>query len=638
MNTFLNRFVLAGFLAVCALFFFSPIVRAAVTTDALGWTVITPSSDSIIVYVSNAGSDSNDGLTPATAKATIAGANALMRDGYPDHMRLRRGDTFVSNLAVGSARQWKSGRSAAEPIVMESYGSTGARPVIKISSNFINHDGALRNYQAFIGLDIYKSNSDPASPDFTNVSCDLAMRFVGGGDKILVEDCRFRFCGVVVQSYRNFVYTNFAFYRNIVTDTWAHLSSTSDSGKIQGMYVSGVNGYRIEENFYDHNGWSVVVAGAGAHRLNHNLYISANNFAGGVIRGNIFARGAAHGMQARSGGVFNRNLFVLNAVGFNTGYTDGPADPNVLTFANSAVDNVILNGRSMGADTNLPRTGAVWGIWKQPTIPNMVLDTNIVANRVGTIGNFAAMPGVANLLNNIIYLWEPARNMTNPSWPHPGDDLGDFYASTGGSNSTIAYLNALRDRPTRTFPWNMTAYAAINYIRAGFNKPPVTGLFNYSVSNLLAYGGFEPDAATTFGDMPTTYTLGTGPLNKWQARVGVGGQSSTYLVESGNHYIRAGSGNTPGTFQAILYPGAGSKVLTYSYRGAATVRVYTGAAGNTISKFTGATNLTLVQSFTNTPQATWTPASHNVTLSGSPSYVVIQLRGGDFDDISFASP
>ena len=60
-----------------------------------GWTVLAPSPDSITVYVSSSeGDDSNDGLTPATAKRSIDAASVLIRDGYPDWLLLKRGDTF----------------------------------------------------------------------------------------------------------------------------------------------------------------------------------------------------------------------------------------------------------------------------------------------------------------------------------------------------------------------------------------------------------------------------------------------------------------------------------------------------------------------------------------------------------------
>src|SRR4051812_9806809 len=62
-------------LAAAALAAFHSVI-AGVTRDANGWTQVTPSSDSRVVYVSSSsGNDANDGLTEATAKATINGAS-----------------------------------------------------------------------------------------------------------------------------------------------------------------------------------------------------------------------------------------------------------------------------------------------------------------------------------------------------------------------------------------------------------------------------------------------------------------------------------------------------------------------------------------------------------------------------------
>jgi hypothetical protein len=232
----LPRFAWTSHLAAYALLLLLPLInsRATVTTDSLGWTVITPSTDSRIVYVSNAGNDTWDGLTTATPKATIAGADALIRDGYPDQMLLRLGDTFTQTLTTVAQLRWKNGRNANEPLVMSYYGSSGARPVIKVSPRFIDHNGLARNYQAFIGLDIYSSHSDPASSDYTGVSCDAALRLVGGGANIIVEDCRFRFNQTTIQSYNGLFYTNFQFTRNVVTDSWT-LNSSTTNNNMQGI-------------------------------------------------------------------------------------------------------------------------------------------------------------------------------------------------------------------------------------------------------------------------------------------------------------------------------------------------------------------------------------------------------------------
>ncbi len=75
-------------------------------------------------YVSAAGSNTADGLTPATAWQTIARVNSAFSSIIAgDTIFFRRGDTFYGTLLVG-----KSGTSTA-PIVFSAYG-TGAKPVI----------------------------------------------------------------------------------------------------------------------------------------------------------------------------------------------------------------------------------------------------------------------------------------------------------------------------------------------------------------------------------------------------------------------------------------------------------------------------------------------------------------------------
>ncbi len=726
-------------------------VSAGVTRDANGWTQVTPSSDSRLVYVSNAGNDANDGLSPSTAKATIAAANSLIRDGYPDHLLLRRGDTFVLSGGLGA---WKSGRSATEPIVFSYYGSSGARPVVKITNEFINHNGSVRNYQFFKGVDIYKSNSDPSSSDFTNTSSTTAVRFVGGGANLRIEDCRFRFLEVVIQSHEGGVYTDVEFRRNIVLDAWRHNTYTTEAN-IQGLFVMLVDGYLIEENFFDHNGWNESVSNAGPNMYNHNIYVQYDNAEGGIMRGNIITRGAAHGLQARSGGEIDRNLFALNAIGFNIGGVQEPTDPDVETWPNFAHDNVVLNGRKMGPFLDRVRTEAIWGIWEDRFVQGASVDGNIVANRLES-GQNASYNGVENMDfgSNISYNWDPSLDTNNPAWPHPNDDLGDYNASIGGTNSTTAYLNTLRNRALGSLPWNLTAYAAINYIRAGFLMPPIGGVYAYpggdttpvvtiaatipsaaepstngrftltaspsptssiTVSlnrsgtatngldyqtipatvtigtsgtaivnvtviddalveaaetvllgvaagsgytvgspssatvtitsndsgggSLLSYGTFEPNQSTVLADMPTTYTVGSGVTSKWIGRVGpVSSQNTTYQTSGSNHYVTiGGSANTNGALQVVTWPGSGTRQVSFKYRGnGSQVRIYGANTGNTINKFDGGNTLTLLHTISNANASAWTTKTQNVTLSGSYNYLVIALRGGDFDDVSIA--
>src|SRR6185436_13199158 len=79
--------------------------EAGITARAAGWTVITPSTDSRIIYVSSSGgADTNSGLSKTTPKKTIAAGKALLRNGYPDWLLLKRGDSFNEGEGLG---HWK---------------------------------------------------------------------------------------------------------------------------------------------------------------------------------------------------------------------------------------------------------------------------------------------------------------------------------------------------------------------------------------------------------------------------------------------------------------------------------------------------------------------------------------------------
>src|SRR4051794_32340881 len=102
----------------CAYFTMDPFearILMSVALDSNGWTSITPSSDTHVIYVSNSGgSDSNNGLSPAAPPKSIAAAKALVRSGSPDWLLLKRGDTWQEGFG-----NWKySGRSADEPILI----------------------------------------------------------------------------------------------------------------------------------------------------------------------------------------------------------------------------------------------------------------------------------------------------------------------------------------------------------------------------------------------------------------------------------------------------------------------------------------------------------------------------------------
>src|SRR5205823_3879820 len=116
------------------------------------------------VYVSTSGSDGNSGLSSSSPVKSLSKAASLLRNGFADHMLLKRGDTFS-----GSFPTWtKSGRSAQEPMLIGTYGS-GNRPVIATGTS----NGLLANTKNPVnnliidGIQFYANHRDPNSSSFS---------------------------------------------------------------------------------------------------------------------------------------------------------------------------------------------------------------------------------------------------------------------------------------------------------------------------------------------------------------------------------------------------------------------------------------------------------------------------------------
>ena len=84
-----------------------PPTVAGFAIGANGLPIIAPQSNSRVIYVSSStGSDSNTGLSPNSPLKTIAAGEALLRNGYPDQLLLKAGDTFVNQSFGDLTRQW----------------------------------------------------------------------------------------------------------------------------------------------------------------------------------------------------------------------------------------------------------------------------------------------------------------------------------------------------------------------------------------------------------------------------------------------------------------------------------------------------------------------------------------------------
>jgi hypothetical protein len=497
-------------------------MSAGVEIDSHGWTQVAPSSDSRVVYVSNStGDDSNDGLSPERALATIAAGNRLLRDGYPDQLLLRRGDTFTE-AEVSTFGRWKNGRSLDEPLILGAYGTEVARPIIEVNNPLIDHDGDRRHYLMILGIDFYAPESDPTSERFTETPSPTALRLIGRGDGLHIEDCRFRYTNVVIQGLWDVFYRNVFFRRNIVFGAWINDSST-EGNSISGLFVNNIDGpCVVEENFFDQNGWNPTVADAGRSQDSHNVHFAFGSHEGLIFRGNISTRSSSHGVMADSGGIIERNLFAYNSIGATLGVPWWFENGQGYTFQNRAEENVILNGSRMSEnEETIHQTISVFGLEAKLVVASF--RDNVIANPA-TGGAVKAFNGASSpFTGSVIYGWDRRYNTAvDSTWPHPEADLADYYASVGGEQSVEAYLNWLRERPPGTLPWEMSAYAAIDYFRQGFNLSPVQGYYPQGIElpNIPAESlSLSPATITLVADLSTTLHPSLNPTNTSDQRL-----------------------------------------------------------------------------------------------------------------------
>jgi hypothetical protein len=332
------------------------------TFTADGWTTFAPSSDSLVVYVSaSTGDDQNDGLSESTAKETISAGLALMRHGFPDWLLLRKGDTFPATDVPSGGYKWiASGRSPTEPQLFSSFGPLGtARPLIQTAGKPALRCSAggdsppVLEHVAVVGLEFSALPRDVATSTPTGVRLQMNM------DDFLLEDCKItNFGDGITAQLTGGALHGIKIRRNVIANCYA-----GDGSHAQGIYCDEVVDLLIEENVIDHGGWVENVPGSNPPDIfKHAIYIQGDA-QGVTVRGNILSNPSSHGLQMRSGGVANDNLFLRNAVAL------------LMAGDGEARGNVILDGKDI--DAGLPRRQA---LHIQNVDDGVLVSHNIIAN------------------------------------------------------------------------------------------------------------------------------------------------------------------------------------------------------------------------------------------------------------------
>jgi hypothetical protein len=383
----------------------------SVSTNANGWTVVTPDANSRVIYVSTSGSDSNSGLSPSAPVATLAKATSLVRSGDPDEILLQSGDVWHGQ----SFSDWTaSGEDANDPIVVSYYG-TGALPVVDPGNYYAGFtvygqygsDAGNVSFLDIIGINFYCQNRDPNSSTYNGDQGGGVSGFQDWtpGQDVRLEDDQFSYFhnNIDIEAI-NGPQTDMTVYRCVSDYSW---SATSHS---QGLYSNMTDSLSIIQSTFDHNGWNDLIPGAEQQGYNHDIYCSYDT-TNVTIQGCILAEASFAGIMARSGGNIDNNAFIDDTIAVSYGDATG-AHSTPGGVSGSLVGNVIvgdhaLNGLEYGQGFDIGNT-------KSLVVSNNIFtdDTQLAKPAIdldyasGTDNPQDAV-GLNNttITNNIIYGW-----------------------------------------------------------------------------------------------------------------------------------------------------------------------------------------------------------------------------------------
>jgi hypothetical protein len=362
---FMNRARALFRVALCALFGMPAFAYAQ------GWTNVNPPAGAQVYYVAANGSDGNPGTQAAPFRTVRRGLQAA-RDGQPDQVLLRCGDTFTET----GIDMTRSSGSTNSYFVIGSYG-TGPRPKFLANDPVFLGSAQNRTGLAIVGLALEYTGSA------TNRTC---MFFGEGWRHLLVEDCHISKWGdgIVMHSVSGSGrVTDVKIRRNIIVDI------KDTDGRCQGLFFGEMDGLVIEGNVLDYNGRST-----GEQTIfMHNVYIH-ETCGPAIFKDNISTRATSHGLQERPGGVVTNNFFSQNGINCYQGGNGGVA--NTLSY------NVVIDGRNINSNDE---RGIAYEIGGHGTV-----EYNIAAHQTSGTGNITAFAfnGFSSgaLRGNFVWDWK----------------------------------------------------------------------------------------------------------------------------------------------------------------------------------------------------------------------------------------
>jgi hypothetical protein len=422
--------------AFCYKFLFACLVYAVLwehlhafpSKDPDGWTAPVATEQTRILYVSVGGDDSSGrvygihdpeiGSNPRTPVGvvqpfrTYSAAFQQVRNGASDWILFRRGEQF--DEAIGG--QVVSGLSPSEPFFVGTYGLSGASPVLRIGGSggisLIRQSpsvpSSLRNI-IIQGLRFYAHTRNPEDPAYlgSEGTNGLQIHAHNAGNSvghILIEGCAFLFMrNNVIQSSGGAPPLEVIHLRRNVI-----LNSYSENSHAQGVYVSKVSGFLLEENVFDHNGWLVQRAEGGqangqATMYNHNVYMASVDNA--HLIGNLFLRASSSGskLTAESGAeglIVRDNLYVDCETGIDA---CNNYHSNHYRISSPLVQRNVFYNLGVSRPTN---RSLAWSIWMQGWDGGLVSENLFFASESpgsATVFNVGLRSRGVVFANNIVH-------------------------------------------------------------------------------------------------------------------------------------------------------------------------------------------------------------------------------------------
>lgn len=372
-----------------------------------GFTVVKPGPESVVIYVAAEGKDTNDGRSPETPFRTLARAMRDTRSFRGDHVLLKAGDVFDGGFGAWN----RSGASAEHPALIGVYGE-GPRPVVRTQGEgFLElaRGGRLKHLvvQGIHAVAVRRNPNDPAYDPENVPYGEGGIVFIGAGEDILIEDCRLDYYGfnLVFQGLERLgPIRGVVIRRCILTQSWKHWDSKQNQGggHSSGLYTERVEGLRVDQCTFDHNGWNEQAPGGSATKFNHNMYIQQTTRDVEVTR-SIIARPSAHGLQLRPGGLAEDNLFWSCPMG-------------MFAPSGAILNNVVIDGRDMTDRPDGVR-GQGLMVTRSEQAPVVRIEGNVLARRRSREAWKSAIAidgpdgkgqsAKASLSGNVVFDWKP---------------------------------------------------------------------------------------------------------------------------------------------------------------------------------------------------------------------------------------